>query len=136
MDPAHSASPTGPQHRRWTEPTAARHVSADVSICVSTDASHSANQGGFALRPLTFLKINPQYNSVQNDLILTLFSFDLNPKLLKNSTCHPPHTKNQFYLFKIQICLLFIYRNATRPYFMHNFHVLTPIRVILSLTCL
>jgi hypothetical protein len=103
MDSAHSASPTGPQHRRWTEPTAARHVSADVNVSVNTDASHSASRGGFALRPLTFLKINPQYNSVQNDFILTLFSFDLNPKLLKNSTRHPPHAKNQFYLFKIQI---------------------------------
>jgi hypothetical protein len=56
----------------------------------------------FVFWPLGFRKINPQYNSVQNDLILTLFSFDLNPEILKNSTRHPPHAKNQFYLFKIQ----------------------------------
>jgi hypothetical protein len=54
---------------------------------------------------------------------------------LKNSTRHPPHAKNQFYLFKIQFWLWFIYRNATRPYFMHNFCVLSLIWVILLPTC-
>ena len=129
MDPTHhacvSARPSRVVHRT--------NQSAICGALVSSQVKPAVKRAPFAEKPFYFHRFNSQSSLIQNNCFSVPFSSNLAPVFLSNSARNL-RTRYNMVLFKFKFVLFT--RMPLEPYFMHNFCVLSLIRVILSLMCL